>query len=414
MRTQIILLLVVAIALLQTACTEPVEEIDKITITEKSQKLVEADNAFGLDLFQLIYNDDETPTNFMISPLSISMALSMAYNGAETDTKEEMAKALRIEDFTREEINGIYQTLIQELTTNDPKVAMEIANSIWYRNTYNVEQNFLDVNHTYFNAEVNAANFNDPATVDLINQWVSDKTHEKIPKIINEISPEMVLYLINAIYFKGTWRQEFNPESTQELGFKISENNYVVAEMMGREDTLNYLSNDTFSAIELPYGSGNFNMTVLLPNYDKTVDDVVAQLNAKNWKSWQQNFKITNNIDIRLPKFKIEFDITLNQMLKLMGMELAFTDLADFSGINPNRDLFISFVKHKTFVEVDEKGTEAAAVTIIGFETTSVDPNEPQKITFHCDRPFLFAITEKTSGTILFMGKLGDPTAKND
>jgi len=167
MKTQIILLLVVAIALLQTACTEPVEEIDNITITEKSQKLVEADNAFGLDLFQLIFNDEETPTNFMISPLSISMALSMAYNGAETETRDEMADAMRVQDFRREDVNQIYLDLTKALTGNDREVAMEIANSIWYRNTYNVEQNFLDVNHTYYNAEVNAANFNDPATVDL-------------------------------------------------------------------------------------------------------------------------------------------------------------------------------------------------------------------------------------------------------
>lgn len=410
MKTKLISLLI--IATIAFACNQEntVDDSGKIDLDLKSQTLIEADNEFGLDIFQSVYADKETPENFMISPLSISLALSMAYNGAETETKEEMSKAMRMEDFTRDEMNDIYQKLIDELTKVDPKVVMEIANSIWYRNGYPVQQDFLDVNNTFYNAEVEEADFMDPNTLTRINKWVSDKTHEKIPTILNEISPDAVMYLINAIYFNGKWSQEFNPESTQELSFAIANNQYVQAPMMGREDTLNYLSNDTFSAIELPYGKGNFNMMVMLPNFDKSVDDVIAQFTPENWKKWQSDMKITNNIDIRLPKFKVEFEIKLNQILQDMGMKQAFTAQADFSGINPARDLFISFVKHKTFVEVDEEGTEAAAVTIIGFETTSAGPNEPQKTYFHCDRPFLFAITEKETGAILFMGKIGNPT----
>jgi len=410
MKTKLISLLI--IATIAFACNQEntVDDSGKIDLDLKSQTLIEADNEFGLDIFQSVYADKETPENFMISPLSISLALSMAYNGAETETKEEMSKAMRMEDFTRDEMNDIYQKLIDELTKVDPKVVMEIANSIWYRNGYPVQQDFLDVNNTFYNAEVEEADFMDPNTLTRINKWVSDKTHEKIPTILNEISPDAVMYLINAIYFNGKWSQEFNPESTQELSFAIANNQYVQAPMMGREDTLNYLSNDTFSAIELPYGKGNFNMMVMLPNFDKSVDDVIAQFTPENWKKWQSDMKITNNIDIRLPKFKVEFEIKLNQILQNMGMKQAFTAQADFIGINPARDLFISFVKHKTFVEVDEEGTEAAAVTIIGFETTSAGPNEPQKTYFHCDRPFLFAITEKETGAILFMGKIGNPT----
>jgi serpin B len=413
MKTQTFLLIVLILLIALFSCDKNSDDLSKkIDITLKSQKIVEADNEFGLDIFKRIY-ENEKQTNFMISPLSLSMALSMAYNGAETETKAEMAEVLGIDDFSREEINKTYRSLIDALTTVDPKVAMEIANSIWYSNRYYVEQSFLDVNSTYYDAVVNEADFSSPGTVDDINQWVSDKTHEKIPEIIDEISPEMVLFLINAIYFNGTWAKEFNPESTQELSFEVSNNNYVPVEMMGREDTLDYFSNDVFSSIRLPYGDGNFSMMVLLPNRDKTVQDVTNILSPKNWKSWQQEFSVTENVDIRMPKFKIEYEKTLNEMLMDMGMNLAFTTSADFSGINPARDLFISFVKHKTFVEVDEEGTEAAAVTIIGFVNTSAGTSGPQKIYFHCDRPFLFAITEKETGAILFMGKVGNPAIES-
>jgi serine protease inhibitor len=406
------LTLFVLITLGLFSCNKDDSDIKDLNIDFKSEKLIKADNEFGLDLFKGVYNDSKTPVNFMISPLSVSVALSMAYNGAETETKTEMEEALRIKGFSRDEINKAYKELITALTTADPKVTMEIANSIWYSDIYHVEQSFLDVNKTYYDAEVESADFSDLNTVNLINNWVSEKTHEKIPEIIDEISPDMVMFLINAIYFNGIWTKEFNPESTQKLPFKTESGNYKSTSMMGRKDSLNYFSNETFSAIEMPYGQGNYNMMILLPNEDKTVSEIIGQLNPENWEKWQKALKFKNSIDIRLPRFKIEFDIKLNEILKAMGMQLAFTDMADFSGINPARDLFISYVKHKTFVEVDEEGTEAAAVTIIGFETTSAQPGEVQWIPFHCYSPFLFAITEKDTGAILFMGKVGDPTKK--
>jgi len=405
-RTLIFLALITTVLL---SCNKDDSDIKNIDIDKKSAQLIEAENAFGLDLFKNVYNAPKTPVNFMISPLSVSVCLSMAYNGAETETKTEMEEALRITDFSREEINESYKQLITALTTADEKVTMEVANSIWYSKVYPVEQSFLDVNKTYYNAEVEAADFSDLNTVKLINNWVSDKTHEKIPTIITDISPEMVMFLINAIYFNGTWTKEFNIESTQRLSFKTENGTYLTTYMMGRKDSLNYLSNGTFSAIELPYGQGNYNMMIMLPNEDKTLADVVEQLNSENWGKWQKALKFTNSIDIRLPKFKIEYEIKLNDILQAMGMKQAFTTSANFSGINPARDLFISYVKHKTFVEVDEEGTEAAAVTIIGFETTSVEPGEEQWIPFHCYSPFLFAITEKDTGAILFMGKVGNP-----
>jgi serpin B len=409
MKTKIFILMIMFALLFQVGCKDDDDAIE-IDVISKSQQIIEADKTFGLDVFQLLEADEETPVNFMISPLSLSMCLSMAYNGAETETMEQMAEVLSVEDFTRDELNTFYQQLIDELTDADPKVMMEIANSIWYRNTYTVEQSFLDVNSLYYNAEVNSSDFDASETVGLINQWVSDNTNEKIPEIIQNISSETVLFLINAIYFNGTWSQEFNPENTQNRYFLLADDSYVQTEMMERKDTLNYLSNDTFSAIELSYGSEQFNMMVFLPNDDKSVSDIVDLMTQENWNQWLSDFEMTNSIDIRLPKFKIEYEITLNDVLKTMGMELAFTGDADFSSINTDRDLYISLVKHKTFIEVDEEGTEAAAVTIISFDYNFADSDETEEILFHCDHPFLFAITEKETGTILFMGKVGDPT----
>jgi serine protease inhibitor len=416
MKLTYIIIFVLAIVFSFTACTKDEEpEIEKkINIDAKSAELIKADNEFGLDIFQRIYADKETPENFMISPLSISMALSMAYNGAETTTKNEMEKTLLLKGLSREEVNQSYKAIVKALVTADPKVVMEVANSVWYRNNYFIQQSFLDVNTNFYDAEVNPSDFDNPETVTIINNWVSDKTHNKIETIIDRINPETVLFLINAIYFNGTWTKEFNKESTQDLAFKNEKGSYILTPFMGRKDSLDFFTNDTFSAIKLPYGDGNFSMTVLLPNDGKDVSDIISQFNPSNWNKWQSGFKHTNNIDIRIPKFKVEFEIKLNSILQAMGMPGAFTPAADFSGINPARDLYISFVRHKTFIDVHEEGTEAAAVTIIGFDRTSAEPSEPQWIPFHCVKPFLYAITEKDTEAILFMGKVGDPTVKND
>lgn len=392
------------------ACENADDKPGNTDLSEKSEQLIKADNEFGLEMFSRIYKSPDCPENYMISPLSISLALSMAYNGANTQTKEEMQKAMRLGGLKTDEINPAHKALVEALINTDEKVIMEVANSIWYRNAYNVEDNFLNINKDYYNAEVHPANF-DSETVSLINDWVSDKTHEKITKIIEEIPAEAVLYLINAIYFNGTWTKEFNKENTHQWNFKTSEGNTTV-DMMMRRDSVDYFSNETFSSVKLPYGKENFNMMVLLPQPGKSVDDILQQLTPSNWEKWQNAFSFTNSIEILLPKFKIEYEEVLNNYLYDMGMQLAFTPMADFSGINPARDLYISFVKHKTFVEVDEEGTEAAAVTIIGFETTSERPSGPQWIPFHSDRPFLFAITEKDTGAILFIGKVGNPANK--
>lgn len=375
-------------------------------VSEKSAKLIDANNQFGFDLYKKIYAYEDEAENIMVSPLSVALALAMTYNGAETSTKEAMEDALRLKGLTKEEINQSYQSLVNGLKSVDPKVLLEIANAIYYRNDFTVENSFISANRTYYNAEVLALDFSSPSAIDVINGWVYDKTRGLIPTILQEIKPNHVMFLLNAIYFKGTWTKEFNPKSTVKQLFTIEPGKTVEVDYMHRTDTLDYARNELFSAIRLPYGKENYNMYVFLPEAGKEIHDLVEQLDKNRWEDWMKMFKKTQTVDIMLPKFKFPYEIKLNDVLSDMGMGIAFDGWADFTGINRDGGLFIDYVKHKSFIEVNEEGTEAAAVTIVAIERLS---SGPSKTYFHVNRPFMFAITEKTSGAIMFMGTVKQP-----
>ncbi len=388
------------------------DNIEKeINLTEKAAQIVEADNKFGLELFQRVVDYDDKD-NIMVSPLSISLALAMTYNGADGETKTAMEKTLKLHGLTTQEINESYEMLVDALKSVDEKVLLEIANAIFYRQGFIVEQDFVSTNQNYYNAEVSPLDFGNPTSVDVINNWVADKTHDKITSIIDQISPQHVMFLLNAIYFKGVWQTEFNKESTIDYPFNLENGSNQMVKMMSRLDTLDYSKNDLFRAIRLPYGKGNYSMYVFLPEHGKSVEDITGQLNNDNWKNWMANFKETNSVEIMLPKFKFKYDIKLNDVLIDMGMGVAFTGAADFTGINKAGNLNIDFVKHKTFVDVNEEGTEAAAVTIVGIELTSAGGED--EIPFIVNKPFLFAITEKDTGSILFIGKVSSPEYLED
>ena len=373
-------------------------------LTSMEKALVEADNHFGLKLFREI-NEGEKDKNVFISPLSISMALDMTLNGAAGETKQAMQNALEVAGFSDQQINISYQSLIELLTGLDPKVKFQIANSIWYRSTFSVEQPFIDVNKKYFNAKVAGLDFNDPLSVNVINSWVYENTNGKIDKIVDRIDPLTVMFLINAIYFKGTWTYQFEESNTMEAPFYLPDNSEKACRLMNIYGTFNYFSNDKFQAIDLPYGDKQFSMTVFLPRSGKDINDLVAELNQTNWNNWITQFGETEG-EIFLPRFKLEYEKSLKEVLTQLGMGVAFSGQADFTRINKQGNLFISKVKHKSFVEVNEEGTEAAAVTSVEISLTSVGSGFIMRV----DRPFIFAIRENHSGTILFIGKIVDPT----
>ena len=400
----------VLIIFLMTACNLTDNDIDgEIEVTEKTARLIKAENKFGMDLFQKIYESDTENDNIMVSPLSVSFALAMTYNGANGETKTAMEKTLKVYGLTSADINSSYQSLVDALKSLDKKVILEIANAIFYRKDFEVEKDFVTINKDYYSAEVTPLDFSQQQqSLDIINGWVSDNTNGKIETILNQITPLQVMFLLNAIYFKGTWQKEFNEEGTEELPFHLENGTSIQTETMQRLDTLPYMSNELFSAVQLSYGKGSYNMYVFLPEPDITLQDLIDNLDEDNWENWMESFGVTENVDIKFPRYKYEYEIKLNDVLTDMGMGIAFTGNADFTGINRHGGLLIDYVKHKSFIEVNEEGTEAAAVTVVAIRYTSVE-NDPVPIPFHVNRPFFYAITEKSTGAVLFMGTVKNP-----
>lgn len=396
-------------AILFSACNLTDDEgiYTEIELTEKTAQLVEADNEFGFELFHKVYNAETEYENIMVSPLSISLALAMTYNGANGETQKAMEETLKLYGLAPGEINTSYHTLIEALKSLDKKVILEIANAIFYRDDFQVENDFVSINKNYYDAEVSALDFgNEQQSLKTINGWVAEKTHNKIESIIDRITRDHVMFLLNAIYFKGIWQSEFEKKNTKKRDFFLENGSAVKTDFMTQENTVLYTANDLFQAVQLPYGQGNFSMTVFLPQEGKSLQEFTENLGKESWENWNDNFA-ERNVDIEFPKFKFAYEITLNDVLTEMGMGIAFTGAADFTGINRGGGLNIDYVKHKSFIEVNEEGTEAAAVTVVAIERTSAGGST--KVPFIANRPFLFTITEKSTGAILFMGTVKNP-----
>ena len=396
----------IAIFLLYGCTKEKAVQLEPkmIVLTTEQQELVDESNQFGFKLLDGLVKDEPAGKNVFISPLSIELALSMTLNGAMEETNDAMREAMQFSEMEMSDINISFKNLMNELLSVDKKVIAEIANSIWYRDNFTVEQEFIDVNKDYYSAEVKALDFDSPGAKDIINNWVSDKTRKKIPKIIDEINAEHVMFLINAIYFKGAWQFEFKPSETASKPFYLKSGNTKMVPTMMQNETFPYFINNEFMAAELPYGRGNYSMVILLPQQGVEVEDLVAGLNPSDWNLMLEGLNPVE-MDLKLPKFRFAYEKKLNDMLTSMGMGIAFSDFADFRGINQNGGLYITEVKHKTFVEVNEEGTEAAAVTSVGVGLTSV----PLTIDFNVNKPFVFAIREKYTNAILFIGCVQEP-----
>jgi len=343
-------------------------------------------------------------TNIFISPLSVSMALGMTANGAASSTLDSMRATLELAGLTEEESNAAYQSLIELLTEADPQVQFKIANSIWYRLGMTFKEDFYQRCRDYFDAVVHGLDFSDPAAADTINAWVEEHTNGLIDQIITpETLARAVMALINALYFKGAWTYEFDPDDTHEDQFTLLDGSQTTCQMMEQENDFLYQQTDYFQAVDLLYGNGLFSMTVLLPRSEIHVDSLVAMLTPENWQLWSSGFDTSSGL-LQMPKFTLEYEIKLNDVLKALGMEVAFSPGADFTRMLASGGIWIDLVRHKTFVKVNEEGTEAAAVTIVVM-TDSAGPHALLRV----DRPFIFIIRERTSGALLFMGKIVEP-----
>lgn len=382
-----------------------------IKLDEKSTEIVDSDNQFGFNLFGTLIENSNAGTNLMISPLSISSALSMILNGANGETRTEMEQVLSSDGFTTDDINSAYQKLIPALRNCDTSVDLDIANSIWIRKSFDVLDKFIATNNDYYDAEVTRLDFDNNA-VNQINDWVSQKTHDKIQKMVTSIDPNDVMFLLNAIYFKGGWAEKFDSDATQSKPFTLSDGNTVNVPMMRKNLKLSYLATNNFSMAAFPYGRGKFQMVVMLPNDGVSTTEILQSMDNDSWQTYLKGMSQPVELDVWLPKFTFSWETNLNDVLASLGMPKAFSQTeADFTNINSNGGLYISKVKHKTFIEVNEEGTEAAASTSVVVSYTSVGPGTP--IMFHADHPFLFFITEEDTGAILFMGQLSNPTTES-
>ncbi len=386
--------------------TNPPVDVD-LRLTPTQAEVTAAADAFGLDVFKQVVGV-EPEANIFLSPLSISIALGMVLNGAQGETREAIIDCLRLSGAELDEINATYAELMQKLPALDRHVTMEIANSVWYRDGFPINDDFLMLTDSIFDAEVAALDFDDEAAADIINDWVTDKTHGKIDGIVRPpINRLTMLFLINAVYFYGDWTIQFDSAETRPAPFHLDDGSTTECQLMFMHEDLQYYETDDLQAVRLPYGDGDFAMLALLPTEAVPVNTLIESLTVDQWRVWLDGLTEVE-IDLFMPRFTFDFEITLNEILADMGMGIAFApNAADLTGIADVSDLHISAVRHKAFVDVNESGTEAAAVTSVEVGITSVGPTHP---VVRLDRPFAFIIYERSSGTMLFAGKVAEPT----
>ncbi len=371
-------------------------------IVSPVEELTSAFNRFGFDLFGELVNWDGRGENIFISPLSVSAALSMTYNGASGSTARAMASTLHIEGMERQVVNKAAAAMLRALDGLGPDVQLSIANSLWARQDVPFEDDFLQRNRDYFGAEVASLDFGDPAARDTINRWVSERTEGKIEEIVKEIRATDIMFLINAIYLSGAWMYPFDPEETTLATFHLLDGSEKEHPMMSREGTYMHYQGEGFQALRLPLRESRIGVYVFLPDEDSSLPELLSKLNPGDWESWMSQFELRHG-PLVLPRFKFEYEALLNEALEALGMGEAFGGGHDFSAMSPTNP-WIDRVRHKTYVKVYEEGIEAAAATSVGIAVSKPPPFE-----FIVDRPFFFAIRDDNTKAILFMGAVFDP-----
>jgi serpin B len=367
--------------------------------------LVPAKNRFGFKLFCALV-EAGIKHNLLISPFSITTALSMTNNGAAGETRAAMARCLEIEGVNLDELNEEEKSLAAGLQNSDARVQLLIANSLWARKGVAFKSGFLKRVKQFYQAEATVLDFASRDAPDKINGWVRQKTRGRIDRIVNQITPEVVLFLINAVYFKGKWQEEFDPKLTAESDFHLIEGTTERVLMMSRSGRFDYLLGEGFQAVALPYGEGRFSMVVLLPDESLGLNGLILKLNNENWQRWQAGL-VSRQGEVKLPRFKMEYEQSLKEVLKRLDMAVAFDlERADFSEMSSQSGIAIGDVKHKSFIEVNEEGTEAAAVTSVEMVMSALPVDRFRMVV---DHPFIFAIQDNATGAIIFLGAVVKP-----
>ena len=381
----------------------------RISLTTEQKQLVTSNNDFAFSLFRTARNEESQ----ILSPLSITYALGMLNNGAAGETQEQINTVLGFGDAGADAINDFCLKMLTEASGLDEQTKVMIANTIYFNKAkgYELKEDFVKTAKQYYDAEPESRDFDDGETLNVINKWANDHTEGMIPEILKEeeFDAEAVSYLLNAIYFKGTWTLKFDANETKN---ELFNGNYEVPMMHLEEKELTYTENDECQALMMPYGNGAYQMTILLPREGKSVNDVLSGLTAEKW---QQNYQWMDEaiVDVKLPRFETKTDINLEDIMSALGMPNAFIyGTAEFPGFCTCEDIYIDLMKQVAKIKVNEEGTEAAAVTIIGTKDYAVQ--EPRKVEFHANRPFLYVISEQSTGSIFFMGQYMGESCKGD
>ena len=388
-----------------------VSEVKPIQLTESQRVFRNDNNTFTLNFLKTVNETDRSGKSYIYSPLSITYVLGMVNDAAEGATEQELEQTLGFHEGGIQAVNDYCKKLIDGLTKVDEKVQLNIANAIFLNKKYSLKEQFQEDMKTYYDAEAEAFDFSDPKTKDHINGWASEKTNGLIPSILEKVEPEMVSYLLNAIYFKADWASKFDEKNTKTETF-TTENGKTQLPLMHQNVFINYQKNNIFSAVNIPYSSGLWNMLVMLPEEGKTTDDIINYLSTLDMTSGEFAYGQSYEVDLKLPRFETTSDTDdlrdgLKTLMQKMGIDRAFdADRAEIPNM-ANVPVYISMMRQKAAIKVNEEGSEAAAVTVADFMPTSSNPEpvEIPKAVFHANRPFVYVIREASSGVIVFVGK---------
>ena len=378
------------------------EEIDPefMVLSDAQYDLVKRNNNFALNLF----SEMKGVGSNVVSPMSVTYLMAMLANGAEASTREEIMDAIGAKDFDIDEMNAFYAYLIRRAKTADKQTTLNIANYIALNKEFKLKKKFASTIADSYQGAVESLDFTNSESTKRINGWCSEHTNNMIPTIIDQVEPSAVADILNAIYFNGTWTDKFDKNNTKKEQFNGYTRDIMYVDMMHRNAKYYYTSNDVYSAVTLPYGSGAYSMTVILPNEGKFITDLTITLNADTIASLRRNMEECL-VDLKLPRFTTEMKLPLKGIVAKLGAPSMFdATRADFSSF-ANGNVYVSEMLQKAKIEVSEEGTKAAAVTMGMVKLTSMRPQEPRRVDFHCDRPFVYMIQDNYTGAILFMGQ---------
>ena len=374
-------------------------DAEYLTLSDVQDHIISKNNAFAVKLFERTAKMQST----VISPVSVSYLMAMLANGANGQTKVDIMKALQLSENDLNDMNALYQMMIQRCGSLDKETTLRIANYFAMNKDIELKDAYANNMKAIYNAGIESLDFTSPKATAHINNWCKKNTNGMIPSIINDVDANATAYIMNAIFFNGTWADKFNKSNTKNENFKGYTRDITMVPMMHKSDKLLYWANDMYAAVRIPYGNGSYTMTVMLPNEGKSIDEMLKSMENADFTAWRQDAEQCI-VDLKLPRFTTEADVTLNNIISELGAANIFSSKADFKNIT-NTNMFVSQMFQKAKIEVSEEGTKAAAVTAAIMTMSALPTEEPKHVTFHANRPFVYMITEANTNAIFFMGQ---------